>query len=93
MGNCLTCKWRGEARTPQCSKKPEWAATCEYPLPAAFNMISFNVTDVSRHINLATITPDSEHYNPDHAAFDCPTWAKAPDTGEGEASPKVQEGE
>ncbi len=72
--NCLNCAWRSEPRTPQCSRKPEYAATCDYPLPRFFNMIGFNVTDVSRHINLATILPDSEFFNQHHAVLECPTW-------------------
>ena len=74
MSNCLTCGWLGPARTPQCSKLPKDAATCEYPLPRGFNMIGFNVTDASRHVNLATITPGNEYYHPDHAGIICPTW-------------------
>jgi len=77
MSNCVNCGWRGPARTPQCSKNEGHAATCEYPLPT-FTGISFNVTDVARHINLATLLPDSEFYNPDHAKKDCPTWKPTP---------------
>lgn len=76
--NCLTCEHRGPARTPQCSEKPEWAATCEYPLPT-LGMISFNVTDVRRHLNLATIIEGSPYYNPDHAAKVCETWTATHD--------------
>ena len=71
--NCLTCKWRAEPLTPHCSIKPEWAATCVYPLPS-IGMIEFNVTDARRHLNLATITPDSPHFHPEHAARECRTW-------------------
>jgi hypothetical protein len=71
--NCLTCAWRSEPRTPHCSRKPEHAATCDYPLPS-IGMIEFNVTDTRRHINLATILPDSEFFSPDHAARECRTW-------------------
>ena len=74
--NCLTCKWRGPARTPVCSKEPEHAATCEYPLPS-ITMIGFNVTDVRRHINLATMLPDSPYYHEAHAAQECATWVDA----------------
>jgi hypothetical protein len=75
MGNCLTCRWRSTARTPQLSADPAFAATCDYPMPnSGFEMIGFNVTDVSRHLNLATITDGSEWFHPDHAVRECRTW-------------------
>lgn len=70
--NCLTCFYRGPARTPQINADPQYAATCEYPLPKAFCGMSFNDTDAKRHINLATITPGSEGFNASHAQIDCP---------------------
>ena len=75
--NCLTCRWRAAPRTPQCNADPQYAATCDYPLPS-LGMIAFNVTDVRRHLNLATITEGSPWHHPEHAKLECQTWEQQP---------------
>ena len=73
--NCTTCHWRGEARTPQLATNPQYAGSCEYPLPnLCFVAIEVAGHDALRHINMATYTETSPLFNAYHAKLRCTTW-------------------